>query len=80
MATGVAHSCQTAAPYHPSADSDRVNTVGNYAKRMLLVSDNSAYNRLYEFLGQGALNQTALAARLPQCAHHPSFCALRHGR
>jgi len=57
MATGVAHSCQTAAPYHPSADSDRVNTVGNYVKRMLLVSDNSAYNRLYEFLGQGPLNK-----------------------
>ena len=57
MATGVAYRCQTAAPYHPAADSDRVNTVGNYAKRMLLVSDNSAYNRLYEFLGQGPLNQ-----------------------
>ena len=57
MATGVAYRCQTAAPYHPAADSDRVNTVGNYAKRMLLVSDNNAYNRLYEFLGQGPLNQ-----------------------
>ena len=57
MATGVAYRCQTAAPYHPTADSDRVNTVGNYVKRMLLVSDNSAYNRLYEFLGQGPLNQ-----------------------
>ena len=57
MATGVAYRCQTAAPYFPTADSDRVNTVGNYVKRMLLVSDNNAYNRLYEFLGQGPLNQ-----------------------
>lgn len=57
MATGVAHACQTAAPYHPSPDSDRVNTVGNYVKRMLLVSDNNAYNRLYEFLGQAPLNE-----------------------
>ena len=57
VATGVAYRCQTAAPYRPTADSDRVNTIGNYAKRMLLVSDNNAYNRLYEFLGQGPLNQ-----------------------
>lgn len=57
MATGAAHTCQTAAPYIVSSDSDQVNTVGNYIKRMLLVSDNQAYNRLYEFLGQGPLNQ-----------------------
>ncbi|MBO3270286.1 serine hydrolase [Hymenobacter defluvii] len=57
MATGVAYRCQTAAPYYPSADSDQVNTVGNYIKRMLLVSDNKAYNRLYEFIGQQQLNE-----------------------
>ncbi|MBC6613150.1 serine hydrolase [Hymenobacter sp. BT507] len=57
MATGVAYRCQTAAPYYPSADSDQVNTIGNYTKRMLLVSDNNAYNRLYEFVGQQQLNE-----------------------
>jgi len=57
MATGVAFRCQTAVPYRPTADSDRINTVGNYIKRMLLVSDNNAYNRLYEFLGQRPLNE-----------------------
>ncbi|QIX62124.1 serine hydrolase [Hymenobacter lutimineralis] len=57
MATGAAFRCQTPAPYVPSPDSDQVNTVGNYIKRMLLVSDNSAYNRLYEFLGQRPLNE-----------------------
>ena len=57
MATGTAFRCQTAAPYIPAADSDRLNTVGNYIKRMLLVSDNTAYNRLYEFLGQRPLNE-----------------------
>ncbi|WP_331148006.1 serine hydrolase [Hymenobacter sp.] len=57
MVTRTAFRCQTAAPYNPAADSDRVNTVGNYIKRMLLVSDNSAYNRLYEFLGQRPLNE-----------------------
>ncbi|WP_375435308.1 serine hydrolase [uncultured Hymenobacter sp.] len=57
MVTRTAFRCQTAAPYNPAADSDRINTVGNYIKRMLLVSDNDAYNRLYEFLGQRPLNE-----------------------
>jgi hypothetical protein len=57
MATRTAFRCQTASPYNVAADSDQVNTVGNYIKRMLLVSDNNAYNRLYEFLGQRLLNE-----------------------
>ncbi len=66
MSTGTAFRCQTAAPYSISADSDRVNTVGNYAKRMLLVSDNQAYNRLYEFLGQRPLNTRLAALGYPE--------------
>lgn len=57
MATGVAFRCQTAVPFAAPVDSDQTATVGNYIKRMLLVSDNTAYNRLYEFLGQGPLNE-----------------------
>ncbi|WP_460617447.1 serine hydrolase [Hymenobacter ruber] len=57
MATGTAWRCQTSVPFAAPADSDRTATVGNYIKRMLLVSDNVAYNRLYEFLGQRPLNQ-----------------------
>ncbi|MEL5996511.1 serine hydrolase [Hymenobacter segetis] len=57
MATGTAYRCQTPVPFAAPADSDRTATVGNYIKRMLLVSDNIAYNRLYEFLGQRPLNQ-----------------------
>ena len=56
MATGTAYRCQTPIPFAAPADSDRTATVGNYIKRMLLVSDNAAYNRLYEFLGQQVLN------------------------
>ena len=56
MATGTAYRCQTPVPFAAPADSDRTATVGNYIKRMLLVSDNMAYNRLYEFLGQRPLN------------------------
>jgi hypothetical protein len=56
LSTGVAWGCQTSVPFAAPADSDRQATVGNYIKRMLLVSDNLAYNRLYEFLGQKLLN------------------------
>ncbi|RSK43010.1 serine hydrolase [Hymenobacter perfusus] len=66
MQTGVAFRCQTPAPYNPSPDSDRVNTVGNYIKRMLLISDNQAYNRLYEFLGQGPLNSRLAELGYPE--------------
>ncbi|WP_035563100.1 serine hydrolase [Hymenobacter sp. IS2118] len=57
MATGTAYRCQTPTSFAAPADSDRTATVGNYIKRMLLVSDNLAYNRLYEFLSQQHLNQ-----------------------
>jgi hypothetical protein len=56
MATGAAFRCQTPVRFAAPADSDQTATVGNYIKRMLLVSDNLAYNRLYEFLGQRPLN------------------------
>ena len=57
MATGTAWRCQTRVPFAAPADSDQAATIGNYIKRMLLVSDNVAYNRLYEFLGQRPLNE-----------------------
>jgi hypothetical protein len=33
-------------------------TIANYIKKILLVSDNDAFNRLYEFLGQEYINNT----------------------
>lgn len=33
-------------------------SVGHYVRKILLVSDNDAFNRLYEFLGQQELNET----------------------
>ena len=33
-------------------------TIGHYIKKLFVVSDNDAYNRLYEFLGQQYLNET----------------------
>ncbi len=36
---------------------DSLPTVAHYAKKILVVSDNDAFNRLYEFLGQKATNE-----------------------
>lgn len=33
-------------------------SIGHYIKKILLVSDNDAYNRLYEFIGQEELNES----------------------
>jgi len=33
-------------------------SIGHYIKKVFLVSDNDAYNRLYEFVGQRALNES----------------------
>jgi hypothetical protein len=57
MATGTDWRCQTPVPFAAPVDSDQTATVGNYIKRMLLVSDNVSYNRLYEFLGQQVINE-----------------------
>lgn len=35
----------------------KLASVGHYIKKILIVSDNDAYNRLYEFLGQKAANE-----------------------
>ncbi|GEO03772.1 hypothetical protein AAE02nite_14360 [Adhaeribacter aerolatus] len=43
------------------SDSSAANhkpSVAHYLKKIFLVSDNDAYNRLYEFVGQETLNQT----------------------
>ncbi|MCB2378934.1 class A beta-lactamase-related serine hydrolase [Hymenobacter sp. BT635] len=65
LSIGTAFRCQTAVPYSTSPDSNHIHTVGNYIKRMLLVSDNAAYNRLYEFLGQRPLNERLCALGYP---------------
>lgn len=44
-----------------TADTSAANgmpSVAHYAKKVFLVSDNDAYNRLYEFVGQQTLNET----------------------
>ena len=46
---------------HVTTDTSSQNglpSVAHYAKKVFLVSDNDAYNRLYEFVGQQGLNET----------------------
>ncbi|HEY4877378.1 MAG TPA: serine hydrolase [Puia sp.] len=45
------------AVYNDPTTSDGKPSVANYVKKIFLVSDNDAFNRLYEFLGQEYINQ-----------------------
>lgn len=42
--------------YNDPTSADGRPTIGHYIKKIFLVSDNDAYNRLYEFLGQEYIN------------------------
>lgn len=41
-----------------STSENRLPSIAHYIKKVLLVSDNDAYNRLYEFVGQQRLNES----------------------
>ena len=55
MITDAAYSRQDAV-YNDPNSADGRPTIANYIKKIFLVSDNDAYNRLYEFLGQEYIN------------------------
>lgn len=57
MITETSFSGQTAVYNDPTAEDGRP-TIAQYIKKILLVSDNDASNRLYEFLGQEYINNT----------------------
>lgn len=59
-------SWQTEVTADPSSE-DGLPSVANYIKKILLVSDNDAYNRLYEFLGQKYLNEKLWQKGLTDC-------------
>lgn len=56
MLTGAADPSQTAAISDRTSPSG-LPSVGQYIRKILLVSDNDAFNRLYEFVGQQPLNE-----------------------
>ena len=55
MVTDSAFAGQERVEYDTTAESGRPS-VGHYIKKIFIVSDNDAYNRLYEFLGQDYIN------------------------
>ena len=57
MITETDYSGQTPVYNDPTTEDGRP-TITNYIKKILLVSDNDAFNRLYEFLGQEYINNT----------------------
>ena len=56
MRIGVGSSPQTAMQ-HDSTAEDTLPSIAHFIKKIFLVSDNDAYNRLYEFMGQQQLNE-----------------------
>lgn len=56
MITEAAYSGQTAVYNDPTTPEGKPN-IAHYIKKILMVSDNDAYNRLYEFLGQQYINE-----------------------
>jgi hypothetical protein len=57
MITAAAYSGQTEVYNDPTTPDGRP-TIAQYIKKILLVSDNDAFNRLYEFLGQEYINKS----------------------
>jgi beta-lactamase class A len=55
MISETAYSGQSAV-YNDATNMNGIPTIGHYIKKILMVSDNDAYNRLYEFLGQDYIN------------------------
>ncbi|NML19786.1 serine hydrolase [Pseudoflavitalea sp. G-6-1-2] len=56
MLTDSAYDKQTRVVFDSTSE-DGAPSVGHYVKKIFLVSDNDAYNRLYEFVGQKTLNE-----------------------
>jgi hypothetical protein len=57
MITESAYAGQTPV-YNDPSSADGRPTVAHYIKKIFLVSDNDAFNRLYEFLGQDYINES----------------------
>jgi hypothetical protein len=57
MVTEAAYSRQDAV-YNDPNSADGRPTIANYIRKIFLVSDNDAFNRLYEFLGQEYINNS----------------------
>lgn len=55
----------TPAAFTDASSPSGLPSIGNYIKKILLVSDNDAFNRLYEFIGQQSFNESLWAKGYP---------------
>jgi Beta-lactamase enzyme family len=67
MVTDSAYPGQTMVYNQPNSIDGRA-TIENYVKQIFLVSDNDAFNRLYEFLGQEYIQQLLIQKGYPEMA------------
>ncbi|HQR93613.1 MAG: hypothetical protein B7Y15_08780 [Bacteroidetes bacterium 24-39-8] len=65
MVTDSAYSGQTMVYNQPNAIDGRA-TIENYIKQIFLVSDNDAFNRLYEFVGQETIQEKLTVKGYPE--------------
>jgi hypothetical protein len=73
LTIGKQQACQTAVARDPTAPGGRAS-IAHYIKKVLLVSDNDAYNRLYEFLGQAYIHENLRAMGYPDARIIRRFC------
>ena len=64
MVTDTSRTGASEAPLHYSVN-ETTPTIALYAKQIFLVSDNDAFNRLYEFMGQESIQQQLAAKGYP---------------
>ena len=76
-----AFSGQTAVREDPTAPGG-LPTIAHYIRKLFAVSDNDAYNRLYEFVGQQRMNEGLWEKGVPGCAPDAParHCALARGK
>lgn len=55
----------TPAAFTDASSPSGLPSIGNYIKKILLVSDNDAFNRLYEFIGQESFNKNLWSKGYP---------------
>jgi hypothetical protein len=65
MLTDSSYSRQTSVTTDTTA-ANNLPSIAHYIKKIFLVSDNDAYNRLYEFIGQQTINEQLWKKRYPE--------------
>ncbi|MGI8637612.1 MAG: serine hydrolase, partial [Segetibacter sp.] len=66
--------------YNDSSSQNRLPSIAQYIKKAFLVSDNDAYNRMYQFIGQQSINQNLHRKGYKNVRITRQFMGLTHGQ